>query len=156
MGQGEICWGVEECGGQLAFKTVQICADMVDHGDVRGDGWKDLEIGLVAQSFGLLKLPKMRELKGVCVTNFKETDINIAEIRFKDSNRNKQRQDSYKTFQQIVPLNKKKQAVPTEEAESKIPSITTKSNPTNKINMEELEEDWKEFKKATKKARKHF
>ena len=42
--------------------------------------------------FGLLKVPKMPELKGKEITNFTATDIDVQAIQYKDKNREKQRQ----------------------------------------------------------------
>lgn len=45
-----------------------------------------------AHSYGLLRLPKMKELKGLDLTSFKRSNIDTAIIKFKDKNREKQRQ----------------------------------------------------------------
>lgn len=46
----------------------------------------------MAHGFALLRLPKMPELKGKTFPNFIETTVNTDSIRYKDKNREKQRQ----------------------------------------------------------------
>ncbi|KAI8921288.1 P-loop containing nucleoside triphosphate hydrolase protein [Powellomyces hirtus] len=52
--------------------------------------FKEVDIGAVAQSFGLLKLPKMPELKTRKV-EFTPTDVDVNAIKYKDKAREKQR-----------------------------------------------------------------
>ncbi|KAJ3027174.1 ATP-dependent RNA helicase ddx55 [Rhizophlyctis rosea] len=53
--------------------------------------FKDVDIPSVARAFGLLKLPKMPELKTIKV-DFQAPSINVNEIPYKDKAREKQRQ----------------------------------------------------------------
>ncbi|ROL46172.1 ATP-dependent RNA helicase DDX55 [Anabarilius grahami] len=53
---------------------------------------KDLDFAALAHGFALLRLPKMPELKGKTFPNFKPETIDTDTIRFKDKNREKQRQ----------------------------------------------------------------
>lgn len=53
---------------------------------------KDLDFVSLANGFALLRLPKMPELKGKTFPNFIETTVNTDSIRYKDKNREKQRQ----------------------------------------------------------------
>ncbi|XP_063981301.1 probable ATP-dependent RNA helicase DDX55 homolog [Diachasmimorpha longicaudata] len=52
---------------------------------------KDLHLGSVAMSFGLLHLPKMPELKGRDVTDFQDADVDINKIAYKDKQREQKR-----------------------------------------------------------------
>ncbi|XP_034048188.1 ATP-dependent RNA helicase DDX55 [Thalassophryne amazonica] len=53
---------------------------------------KDLDFAALARGFALLRLPKMPELKGKTFLEFSETAVNTDTIRYKDKNREKQRQ----------------------------------------------------------------
>uniref|UniRef100_A0A671NC07 ATP-dependent RNA helicase n=1 Tax=Sinocyclocheilus anshuiensis TaxID=1608454 RepID=A0A671NC07_9TELE len=53
---------------------------------------KDLDFAALARGFGLLRLPKMPELRGKTFPDFKEEAIDTDSIRFKHKNREKQRQ----------------------------------------------------------------
>uniref|UniRef100_A0A8C1T4G6 ATP-dependent RNA helicase n=1 Tax=Cyprinus carpio TaxID=7962 RepID=A0A8C1T4G6_CYPCA len=53
---------------------------------------KDLDFAALARGFALLRLPKMPELRGKTFPDFKQEAINTDSIRFKDKNREKQRQ----------------------------------------------------------------
>ncbi|XP_043952595.1 ATP-dependent RNA helicase DDX55 [Gambusia affinis] len=53
---------------------------------------KDLDFVSLANGFALLRLPKMPELKGKTFPDFVETTVNTDSIRYKDKNRQKQRQ----------------------------------------------------------------
>ncbi|KAM8743153.1 ATP-dependent RNA helicase DDX55 [Acanthopagrus schlegelii] len=53
---------------------------------------KDLDFATLARSFALLRLPKMPELRGKTFPDFIETTVDTDTIRYKDKNREKQRQ----------------------------------------------------------------
>uniref|UniRef100_A0A671PEF5 ATP-dependent RNA helicase n=1 Tax=Sinocyclocheilus anshuiensis TaxID=1608454 RepID=A0A671PEF5_9TELE len=53
---------------------------------------KDLDFAALARGFALLRLPKMPELRGKTFPDFKQEAIDTDTIRFKDKNREKQRQ----------------------------------------------------------------
>uniref|UniRef100_A0A8C1VFE5 ATP-dependent RNA helicase n=1 Tax=Cyprinus carpio TaxID=7962 RepID=A0A8C1VFE5_CYPCA len=53
---------------------------------------KDLDFAALARGFALLRLPKMPELRGKTFPDFKQEAIDTDSIRFKDKNREKQRQ----------------------------------------------------------------
>ncbi|CAG05302.1 unnamed protein product [Tetraodon nigroviridis] len=53
---------------------------------------RDLDFGSLARGFALLRLPKMPELKGKTISGFTETTEDTETIRYKDKNREKQRQ----------------------------------------------------------------
>eukprot|EP00061_Rhincodon_typus_P018553 g47767.t1 len=53
---------------------------------------KDLDFAAVARGFGLLKLPKMPELRGKSFPDFIPENIDTNSIRYRDKNREKQRQ----------------------------------------------------------------
>lgn len=52
----------------------------------------DLDFASVARGFALLRLPKMPELRGKTFPDFTETTVDTDSIRYKDKNREKQRQ----------------------------------------------------------------
>ncbi|XP_042371406.1 ATP-dependent RNA helicase DDX55-like [Plectropomus leopardus] len=53
---------------------------------------KDLDFASLAHGFALLRLPKMPELRGKTFPDFIETTVDTDTIRYKDKNREKQRQ----------------------------------------------------------------
>ncbi|XP_061173659.1 ATP-dependent RNA helicase DDX55-like [Saccostrea echinata] len=53
---------------------------------------KDLDFGKLATGYGLLRIPKMPELKGKDVCNFIPVEADFNSIAYKDKNREKQRQ----------------------------------------------------------------
>ncbi|XP_065828153.1 ATP-dependent RNA helicase DDX55-like [Oscarella lobularis] len=52
---------------------------------------KELDLGRLAMGFGLLKMPRMPELKGRAIEGFVEADLDVEAIPFKDKIREKQR-----------------------------------------------------------------
>lgn len=52
----------------------------------------DLNFASLARGFALLRLPKMPELRGKTFPDFTETTVDTDTIRYKDKNREKQRQ----------------------------------------------------------------
>lgn len=52
----------------------------------------DLDFSTLARGFALLRLPKMPELRGKTFPDFTETTVDTDTIRYKDKNREKQRQ----------------------------------------------------------------
>merc|ERR1711874_111403 len=59
---------------------------------------KDLNLGAIATSYGLLKMPKMPELRNITVSNFSPVNIDFNEIKYKDSEREKSRQGKLAEF----------------------------------------------------------
>uniref|UniRef100_A0A667YNR8 ATP-dependent RNA helicase n=1 Tax=Myripristis murdjan TaxID=586833 RepID=A0A667YNR8_9TELE len=53
---------------------------------------KDLDFAALARGFALLRMPKMPELRGKTFPDFTETTVDTDTIRYKDKNREKQRQ----------------------------------------------------------------
>ena len=75
---------------------------------------KDLDFGALAQGFGLLKLPKMPELKGKEV-NFEEVSIDINSLEYKDKAREDSRLNKLKQYREtgVWPGMKAKKQKPT-------------------------------------------
>ncbi|XP_040013759.1 ATP-dependent RNA helicase DDX55 [Xiphias gladius] len=67
---------------------------------------KDLDFASLARSFALLRLPKMPELRGKTFPDFIETTVDTDTIRYKDKNREKQRQKMLKE-KESAPLPRK-------------------------------------------------
>lgn len=55
-----------------------------------------MDIGDLANGFGLLQLPKMPELKGKVIDKFHKTDVDLKSIPYLDKAREKQRQQKLK------------------------------------------------------------
>ncbi|XP_069683716.1 ATP-dependent RNA helicase DDX55 [Periplaneta americana] len=71
---------------------------------------KDLNFGKLAMGFGLLKLPKMPELRGKDVSDFKEADVDFNSITYKDSQREQVRQSKLKVYKETGVWPKSQQA----------------------------------------------
>lgn len=69
---------------------------------------KDLDMGKVAMGFGLLKMPKMPELKNVDLSSFKEVEVDLNNIAYKNKEREAKRKANLKEFQEtgLWPRNK--------------------------------------------------
>ncbi|CAB4432144.1 unnamed protein product [Rhizophagus irregularis] len=52
---------------------------------------KDLDLGKVAKGYGLLRLPKMPELKDYKINDFEENSVNMDEYKYADKSREKKR-----------------------------------------------------------------
>jgi len=61
---------------------------------------KDLDFGGLAKGFGLLRLPKMPELKGKVITNFTPVDMDLNNIPYLDKQKEVIRQDKLKKYQE--------------------------------------------------------
>ncbi|XP_043482204.1 probable ATP-dependent RNA helicase DDX55 homolog [Leptopilina heterotoma] len=61
---------------------------------------KDLDLGKVAMSFGLLKMPRMPELKGLDLSSFEGENIDINTIKYKDKQRETSRLEKLKEFKE--------------------------------------------------------
>lgn len=74
---------------------------------------KDLDFGPLAVGFGLLRLPKMPELKDKLVTDFTNYPVDFNDIKYKDKQRELSRQDKLNSFLQtgIWPSKKKRMRV---------------------------------------------
>merc|ERR1712029_673421 len=75
---------------------------------------KDLDLGGAASSYGLLKMPKMPELRGIKISNFTEVKMDLNSVSYKDKLREKERQDKLKIYKETGEwpgLKKKKETV---------------------------------------------
>ncbi|XP_029031914.2 probable ATP-dependent RNA helicase DDX55 homolog [Osmia bicornis bicornis] len=61
---------------------------------------KDIDLGKLAMGFGLLRMPRMPELKGKTTTSFKEDEIDINSIVYSDKQKEKSRLEKLKVFQE--------------------------------------------------------
>ncbi|KAL0183177.1 hypothetical protein M9458_022552, partial [Cirrhinus mrigala] len=68
---------------------------------------KDLDFAALARGFALLRLPKMPELRGKTFPDFEQEAVDTDTIRFKDKNREKQRQKRLAELKEREPLLKK-------------------------------------------------
>ncbi|XP_068608852.1 ATP-dependent RNA helicase DDX55 [Brachionichthys hirsutus] len=68
---------------------------------------KDLGFASLAYGFALLRLPKMPELKGKTFPDFTETTVDTETIRYKDKNREKQRQKMLTELKDKPPVPKR-------------------------------------------------
>ena len=61
---------------------------------------KDLDLGGVATSYGLLRMPKMPELKGVKIRNFVEEKLDLNDVAYQDKVREKERQGKLAAYRE--------------------------------------------------------
>lgn len=61
---------------------------------------KDIDLGKLAMGFGLLRMPRMPELKGKTTSSFKEDEIDINSIVYSDKQKEKSRLEKLKVFQE--------------------------------------------------------
>jgi len=61
---------------------------------------KDLDLGAIGTCYGLIKFPKMSELKGKTPSNFKEVDVDINSIPYLDKQKEMSRKRKLDAFQE--------------------------------------------------------
>lgn len=121
----------------------------------------DLDVVNLAHSFGLLRLPKMPELKDRDLSGFRKSKINTADIPFKDAKLEKARREKRKLRQQQAEevknrkLQKSKPKQQTEDSkvvddENNVSSATKIDRKRFKDDNETMLEDYKNLKKFKK------
>lgn len=113
---------------------------------------KSLDIAQLAKSFGLLRLPRMPELRGVKVEGFTPASVNVANIVFKDPHRNAQRQQAYEKLQTLKRGQPCAEKHPTKRVSRPDPSLRAETSTSNRLDLGELDEDWKEYKRTKKQG----
>ncbi|KAK2715550.1 ATP-dependent RNA helicase DDX55-like [Artemia franciscana] len=80
---------------------------------------KDLNFGKLAMAYGLLRMPKMPELKGKVVADFSRADVDIKNISYKDKAAEKNRQSNIKAYLETGkwPAKQNEKKEPSEEVE---------------------------------------
>ena len=68
--------------------------------------WKEVDIGSIAQSFGVLRLPRVKEILGKKIENFMRSDVSPDDVKFEDPRKEAQRIEELETKQQEEPLKK--------------------------------------------------
>lgn len=125
---------------------------------------RDLDFGKLAQGFGLLKLPRMPELKGKLIQNFKPTDIDFNTIPYKDKEKEALRQKNLEQYKTTgvwpgkkkynpakVSWSKKKEKIKSKkERKAKFALKRKKSHQFSDDDLKELAEDTKLIKKFKK------
>jgi len=61
---------------------------------------KDLDLGGLATSYGLLKMPKMPEIKRASIINFEDEKMDLNEVAYVDKTREKVRQEKLATYKE--------------------------------------------------------
>lgn len=111
---------------------------------------KDLDLGKVAMGFGLLKMPKMPELKNQETSSFQETEIDLNSIAYKDKQRETKRIEKLKEYRQtgVWPGKHKRHAKQTE------PWSEAKKNKSDKRDKRVKRKEKKALAGPAKKKRK--
>ncbi|XP_045583358.1 ATP-dependent RNA helicase DDX55 [Procambarus clarkii] len=134
---------------------------------------KSLSLGRTASSFGLLKLPKMPELKGVNVTDFVPVKMNYNTIAYKDKQKEKSRQQKLSIYRETgqwpgmkpytpkpEPWSQKKDKM--EKKKKRHEKKLKRGHQFTQEDLDDLEEDFRMVKKLkrgkvkTKDFDKHF
>lgn len=124
---------------------------------------KDLPLGEVATSFGLLKLPKMPELKKLKLDGFASQKLDFNSIKYKDKQKEKVRQEKLSVFKAtgqwpgmkvksqgtVAWSNKVDKKLRREERVTK-KEKKRKPDESNNDDLDNLEEDYKLIKKMKK------
>jgi ATP-dependent RNA helicase DDX55/SPB4 len=114
---------------------------------------KDLDFGKIFMGFGLLKIPRMPELKGKDLSNFEEANVDVNLISYKNKQRESVRLEKLKAYQStgIWPGKKLKRCKSTEAwSESK----KNKSEKQCKKKKRKEKQSKQEVNNAEKKRRK--
>ena len=61
---------------------------------------KDLDLGGIATSYGLLRMPKMPEVKGAKIRNFVEEKLDLNDVAYQDKVREKDRQEKLSAYRE--------------------------------------------------------
>ena len=125
---------------------------------------KKLNFGAVATSYGLLKMLKMPELKGITVKDFEPAEIDVNDVRYKDKNLEKNRQKKLKDFQitgqwpgmkkplktKSEPWSKQKDMAHKKKKRQEMREKMRNRNRLTEEEMEELDEDYRMLKRKKK------
>lgn len=125
---------------------------------------KKLDFGGVAMSYGLLKMPRMPELKGVAVKNFEAIELDINSVKYKDKELEKNRQKKLKDFQETgkwpglkqapkpksQPWSEQKDKALRKKKRQEKKQRKRKGNRLTEEEMEELDEDYRMLKRRRK------
>ncbi|KAK9154027.1 hypothetical protein Sjap_001507 [Stephania japonica] len=120
--------------------------------------WKELEIGKLGMGYGLLQLPSMSEVKNYSLSTdgfVPVEDINIAEIKYKDKSREKQRKKNLKAKEEARALNPKPHKNPKAKGNAADNSRKKKTAKQRRAaqsveDVDELERDYRLLKKLKK------
>ncbi|XP_059612514.1 probable ATP-dependent RNA helicase DDX55 homolog [Phlebotomus argentipes] len=119
---------------------------------------QDVPLGSVAMSYGLLKLPKMPEIKQVHREEFTgpENEIDFTEIAYKNSQREQTRQEKLSVYQEtgVWPGKKPKRKKQTESWElSKQKKLERKEKRKQRKEKQQLKKQSESVKKAPKRTK---
>ncbi|OWF43312.1 ATP-dependent RNA helicase DDX55-like [Mizuhopecten yessoensis] len=117
---------------------------------------KDLDFGRLATGFGLVRVPKMPELKGKVLTNFVAPDIDWATIPYKDKAKEKARQEQLNSGESVKKGKQKKHLETKSWSQHKDRKDKKKKRKekTNKRKLEISEEDMDDIDKDLKLMKK--
>ena len=118
---------------------------------------KDLDLGKVAMSFGLLKMPRMPELKGQDLSAFCEDDVDINTITYKNKQREASRLEKLKEYKEtgIWPSKKNRRMKKTEPwSEAKKNKLERQEKKKNKRERRKQKKELNTDSGPTKKKRR--
>ena len=111
---------------------------------------KALNLAKVAKSFGLLRLPFMKELKGIKINDFSSAEIDISKIEYKNANRNLQRKKAFEQLKNLRDARKRVKDKTLDIFDDQPSKKHTKfaTSVKNEVDLGELKEDWNEYKRS--------
>ncbi|KAK9127345.1 hypothetical protein Syun_016142 [Stephania yunnanensis] len=120
--------------------------------------WKELEIGKLGMGYGLLQLPLMPEVKNYSLSTdgfIRVEGVNIAEIKYKDKSREKQRKKNLKAKEEARAQNPKPHKNPKAKANAadntrKKKTAKQRRSAQSVEDVDELERDYRLLKKLKK------
>ncbi|KRX10171.1 P-loop containing nucleoside triphosphate hydrolase [Pseudocohnilembus persalinus] len=115
--------------------------------------FQKLDIGHVANSFFLFRLPRIKEILGKSITNFKQQDIDLSQIPFKDKNQEKQFMTS-KALREAERQKIEEEKKLKQEQLAKKKDIKNKGHIRRKIKREQFFDDVDDFQEENRLVKK--
>lgn len=133
---------------------------------------KQLDLGAVARSFGLLHFPKMPEFSKMKIVGFEESDIDPKKIAYKDKIKERQRLEAIRLFNEKQQPEKKsfrkkfeaawskqkehkrqkQKKMAKREALKKQRKLAAEAEKQQQADLDELSKDWKEYKQHKRQS----
>ncbi|XP_041347387.1 ATP-dependent RNA helicase DDX55-like isoform X2 [Gigantopelta aegis] len=119
---------------------------------------KDLDFGKLATGFGLLKIPKMPELKGRVITDFQPVEIDVKNISYRDKYQEKHRLEKMERESKKVKVKRPPKTLPWSKQKEKQDKKKKKKEKLElkkrKLDSELNEEDLNDLDKDTRLLKK--
>lgn len=114
---------------------------------------KDLNFGLLATGFGLLRMPKMPELKGKEISDFEETNIALNEIKYKNKQQEASRLEKLEIYNETGKWPKKGRTRPKKSLKQTTPWSQTKEQKSERQEKRQIRKEYRTKKQNEGKVR---